>query len=155
MADTLHNVATTQYNDYVNKLTRKIYRISEVAQNITVRGALLTSLYTLAAMENSSHNMADVLALLETLYNEDITPPSLIISGLEAEATANYNVAVTAGVNAITFPISLSSTSYSLFITSYTADGNFNTYKRSNKTTGGFTITVAQDGFIDYRAILA
>lgn len=155
MADTLHNVAIAQYNDYVDKLTNKKYRLSEVAQNITVRGAKLIALYNLAAAENNSTNMSAILVLLEALYDADITAPSLIISGLEAEATAGIAVAVTAGVNTITYPITLSSTSYGLFITSYTADGNFNSYKRSGKLTTGFTITVSQDGFIDYRAILA
>jgi hypothetical protein len=41
-----------------------------------------------------------------------------------------------------------------LFISSYDVDGNFVGYKRYNKTTGGFDIEVADNGFIDYRAIV-
>lgn len=151
---TLYSAAWAQYGDYKTKLGTKKYRVSELAETITVKGASLVAMYCLSAMENNSANMTATLAELETLYAEDITAPSLIISGLETEAAGAYAVAVTAGVNTLTFPISLSTTAYSLFVTSLTSDGNFNSYKITGKLTTGFTITVAENGTIDYRAII-
>lgn len=151
---TLYATAWAQYGDYKTKLSSKKYRTAELAETITVKGASLVAMYCLSAMENNSANMTATLAELETLYAEDITAPSLIISGLETEAAGAYGKAVTAGVNVITFPITLSTTAYSLFVTSLTSDGNFNSYKITAKLTTGFTITVAEDGTIDYRAII-
>jgi hypothetical protein len=149
----LYTVAINQYDDYLDKLTSGIYRDSEVAETVTVKGAILISLYTLAAMENNTTNMTAILAKLETNYNESITGPSLI-SGLESEAAQGYDTAVVAGDNTITFDIALSSDDYALFITCYDSDGNAMSYKRHTKTAAGFKIYVPYDGYIDYRAII-
>jgi hypothetical protein len=153
MAKDIYTVTKTQYKDYLDKLTDSQYRLSEVAQNVTVRGSLLVSLYTLCAMENNTARMAEVLLLLEDVYNEDITAPTLI-SGLESEAAQAYTKAVTAGTNTITFNLVLSSANYALFIDCYDANGSNMSYKRTNKLTTGFTIYVPENGFIDYRAII-
>ena len=156
MSEALFDVAWEQYTDYRDKLKNKNYRQAEVAENKTVKGAILISLYFAEAFQNHSTNMTTLLNEMETVgvYNEDITPPALVISGLEAEAAGSESVAVTAGSNAITFPISLTTNDYALLVTVTTATGDFNSYKIGAKTTAGFTITVAQNGFLDYRAIL-
>lgn len=151
---TLYSTAFAQYEDYRDKLAGSKYRVAEIAESTTVKGAALIALYCLSAMENNSANMTEVLSEMETLYDETLTAPSLIISGLETEAAGAEDVAVTAGVNAITFPISLSSADYALLLTCIATDGNFNSYKIANKTTSGFTLTVATNGTIDYRAII-
>lgn len=155
MADSLQNVAFNQYTTYKNALANKTYREVEIQQNYTVRGALMTALYNNAALAGNSTNMATCLAELEEIYAEDIIPPSLVITGSESEVASATAVAVTAGiVNTISFPLSLSTNAYQLFISCYDVDGNFVSYKRYNKTTGGFDIEVADNGFIDYRAIV-
>jgi hypothetical protein len=150
----MYDVVKDQYDDYVSKLGTKRNRTSELSETALVKEVALTTLYCLSAIENSSTNMTTVLGLLETLSGETITPPSLVITGLEVEAAGAEDVDVTAGSNTITFPLTLSSANYSLLITCTTTDGNFNAFKRSNKTTSGFTIEVAEDGYLDYRAII-
>ena len=156
MSEALFDVAWEQYTDYRDKLKNKNYRQAEVAENKTVKGAILISLYFAEAFQNHSTNMTTLLNEMETVgvYNADITPPSLVISGLEAEAAAGEDVAVTAGANTITFPISLTSADYALLLTCITSTGHFNSYKIGAKTTAGFTLTVAETGTIDYRAVL-
>ena len=151
---TMYNTVLAQYTDYETKLANKKYRESELSENTLVKETALLALYSLSAMENSSSHMTAILTELEDVSNATLTPPSLIISGLETEAAGAEDVAVTAGVNTITFPIALSTVDYALLLTSITADGNFNSYKRGAKTTAGFTLTVAEDGYIDYRAII-
>ena len=150
----MYNTVLAQYTDYETKLANKKYRESELSENTLVKETALLALYSLSAMENSSSHMTAILTELEDVSNATLTPPSLIISGLETEAAGAEDVAVTAGVNTITFPIALSTVDYALLLTSITADGNFNSYKRGAKTVGGFTLTVAEDGYIDYRAII-
>lgn len=142
------------YETYLEALASKLYRTVEQRETIEVKSAKLIALYCLSAMENNSTNMSEALDALETLYEATLTPPSLIISGLESEAASAKDLAVTAGVNTITFAIELSSVDYALFVNPVDSDGNFNSYKYYDKTTTGFTIEVAADGFLDYRAIL-
>jgi uncharacterized membrane protein len=151
---TVHSTAYASYEEYLDALSSKIYRTVAQKAIIETKSAKLIALYCLGAMENSSANMTTALDALEELYETTLTAPTLIISGLESEAASAKAVAVTAGENTITFPISLSSADYALFITSYDANGDFLSYKFYDKTTAGFTIEVADDGFIDYRALL-
>ena len=152
----LFDVAWEQYTDYRDKLINKRYKDSEAAENISVKGAILISLYFAEAFQNHSSNMTTLLEEMESarVYNTDITAPSLVISGLESEAAGAESVTVAAGSNSITFPISLSTTEYALLVTCLTSDGSFNSYKISNKTTSGFTIECATSGTLDYRAII-
>lgn len=151
---TVYDTALAAYTNYKTKLSSKKYREAELAETTVVKEAKLVALYCLSAMENNSANMTSILTELESVSGVSLTAPSLIISGLETEAAGAQASAVTAGVNTITFPISLSTAAYSLFVTSLTSDGNFNSYKITDKKTTGFTITVAQNGTIDYRAII-
>jgi hypothetical protein len=151
---TFYDAIFDQYGDYAYKLANKRYKFSELAETITVKGAALLTLYLLSALENNSTHMSEILAEMEILYNNTLTAPAIVLSGLETEAVGARDVAVTAGSQSITFPISLSSTDYALFITSRATDGTFNNYKMTNKLTTGFTIEVADNGYIDYRAII-
>lgn len=151
---TMFSAVNTQYLDYLAKLAAKKYRTSELSGNILLKEVALMALYCLSALENNSANMSAVLSALETLGGVTIVPPSLVISGLETESAGEQAKVVTAGVNNIVFPLSLSSAAYSLFITSLTTDGYFNSYKITNKGTGGFTIDVSEAGTIDYRATI-
>lgn len=153
MAKELYTVAKTQFDDYLDKLTDGNYRLSEVAQNITVRGALLTSLYAISALEGNDTRKASLLVLLNSLYGEDITAPT-IVSGLASEVARGYTVAVTAGENTITFDLALSAATYTLVISCYDSDGNNMSYKRYDEAMNGFKIYVAADGFIDYMATI-
>jgi hypothetical protein len=153
MAKELYTVAKTQFDDYLDKLTNGNYRLSEVAQNITVRGALLTSLYAISALEGNEARKAALLVLIKSLYGEDITAPT-IISGIASEAAQGYDVAVTAGENTITFDLALSVATYALVISCYDSDGNNMSYKRYDEGTTGFKIYVAANGFVDYRATI-
>lgn len=155
MAESLQSVVQAQYNVFKDALENKLYREVDLQLNIMARGASMVALYNNAALSNDSANMTLCLTELEEIYQADINPPSLILSGIEAEAARAQHVAVTGGVpNVITFPISLSSTGYSLFVEAYDSNGDWLSRKWYSKTVTGFTIEVADNGFIDYSAIL-
>jgi len=155
MAESLQLVVQTQYNVFKDALENKRYRDVDYALNTMARGASMVALYNNAALSNDSANMSACLAELEIIYETTIDPPPLILSGLEAEAARAQHVAVTGGIaNVITFPLSLSSASYSLFVEAYDSNGDSMSRKWYSKTVTGFTIEVADDGFIDYNAIL-
>ena len=153
MAEELYTVAKTQYDDYLDKITNGHYRLSEIAENITIKGAALIALYALSAYEGNNARMASILTLLEDVYDETITAPTMS-SGFASEAAQGYNVAVTAGDNTITFDLALSTANYALLIACYDSDGNNMSYKRHTETTTGFKIYVAANGFVDYRATI-
>ena len=153
MSKELYTVAKTQYEDYLDKLTDGNYRLSEIAENISVKGALLIALYALSYLEGEDARMAELLLLIEDVYDDDITTPTMS-SGLASEAAQEDSKAVTAGANTITFTLALSSADYALLLTCYDSDGNNMSYKRYDKTATGFKIYVAADGFVDYRATI-
>jgi hypothetical protein len=78
MAKELYTVAKAQYDDYLDKLTNGHYRLSEIAENITVKGAALIALYALSALEGNETRKAAILLLLEDVYDEDITAPTIV-----------------------------------------------------------------------------
>jgi hypothetical protein len=153
MAKELYTVAKTQYDDYLDKLTNGHYRLSEIAENITVKGAALIALYALSELEGNDARKAAILLLLEDAYDEDITAPT-ISSGIASEAAQEDSKAVTAGANTITFPLALSSADYVLLLTCYDSSGNNMSYRVYDKTATGFKIYVAANGFVDYRATI-
>ena len=157
MAEVLTTLNTAKYSEYETRLGEKRRRLAELSENDLVRINTQINQWVIGAISGNAAVMAAAIIELESIYDEDITPPVNNIGAVITESNTRRGVGVTlaAGSNAITFSSALTTTTYSLCAYPYTASGGNIQYSidPASRTVNGFTIVTASAGKLDYIAL--